>query len=294
VRAANNQPAVIMVDHDYHEEDGQSTTSSTTQIPTQHPLSHRYRERHSGSVDLSTVPPTPLSNCRHLLSPVRMETPSNSYNLCSTPDRISALGHREESQGNGLGRAVAGGAVAGSGVLGGGVPVSGGGVARSGVIGGGAAGSGGGVAGTGVIEGGVAVAAGGQQRERGGRGSQMRRGVAGRGLSGGRRSRQSTGATAGGLAWGGVKNYTPAKVESLLQTIKAICTFGNEHWQLVAQLHSNHYAVCGRTAESIKRKFSSLASTQHSSGNLTMPHSVSLAKEIHEAISLSDFFDDGD
>jgi len=48
----------------------------------------------------------------------------------------------------------------------------------------------------------------------------------------------------------------------------------------VAELHSNHYAVCGRTAESIKRKFSSLASTQQSRGNPTMPPAVALAKEI--------------
>jgi hypothetical protein len=100
-----------------------------------------------------------------------------------------------------------------------------------------------------------------------------------------------------------VKNYTPAEVESLLLTIKAVCPIGNDHWETVAQLHSNRYAVCGRTAESIKRKFSSLASTQPSSGNPSMPHPVALAKEIHEAINrragitdadMSDFFDNGD
>jgi hypothetical protein len=69
----------------------------------------------------------------------------------------------------------------------------------------------------------------------------------------------------------------------------------------VAELHSNCYAVCGRTAESIKRKFSSLVSTQPSSGNPTMPPAVALAKEIRKAINhragitdanLSDVFDD--
>jgi hypothetical protein len=94
---------VIIVDHDYHEEDGKST-------------------------------------CHHLLSPVRPETPSHSYNLHSAPDRIAALGHQVESQGDGLGRA-------------------GGDVGRSGVIGGG-------VARSGVSAGEVAVA--GQQRDRGG------------------------------------------------------------------------------------------------------------------------------
>jgi hypothetical protein len=100
-----------------------------------------------------------------------------------------------------------------------------------------------------------------------------------------------------------VRNYTPAKIDSLLLTIKAICPIGNDHWETVAQLHSNHYAVCARTAESLKRKFSSLASTQPSSGNPSMPRPVLLAKEIHEAINrragitdadLSDFFDDGE
>ena len=231
-----------MVDHDYHEEDGQST-------------------------------------CRHLLSPVRPETPSHSYNLRSTPDRSAALGLRVESQGDGLRRA--GRDVAGSG--------------------GGVAGSGGGVAGSGVVGGKVAV--GSQQRERGGQGTQIGRGVAGRGSSGGRRSRQPTGATAGGLARGGVKNYTPAEVESLLETIRAVCPIGNNSWELVAELHSNRYAVCGRTAESIKRKFSSLASTQPSSGNPAMPRPVATAKEIREAIDQragitdldqSDFFEEGE
>jgi hypothetical protein len=113
------------------------------------------------------------------------------------------------------------------------------------------------------------------------------RAVAGGGgrVPGGGRTPQSTGPAAGGTARGGVKNYSAAEVDSLLQTIWAICPIGNEHWEVVAELHSNRYAVCGRTAESIRRKFSSLASTQPSSGNPTMPPAVALAKEIREAIS---------
>jgi len=53
----------------------------------------------------------------------------------------------------------------------------------------------------------------------------------------------------------------------------------------VADLHSNCYADCGQTAESIKRKFSSLASTQPSSGNPTMPPAGATAKEIRELIN---------
>ena len=53
----------------------------------------------------------------------------------------------------------------------------------------------------------------------------------------------------------------------------------------MAKLHSNCYAVCGWTAESIKRKFSSLASTQPNSCNPTMLPAVAVAKEIREHIN---------
>jgi hypothetical protein len=112
----------------------------------------------------------------------------------------------------------------------------------------------------------------------------VERAVAGGGGRGGR-TRQSTGPAAGGTARGGVRNYSATEVDSLLQTIKAICPIGNDHWEVGAELHSNCYAVCGWTAESIKRKFSSLASTQPSNGNPTMPPAVALAKEICEAIN---------
>jgi hypothetical protein len=126
-----------MVAPDYHEEDGDyHSSSSSTQIPSQHPLRDCYRERCSGGVDLSTVPLTPLSNCHHLLSPVRTERLSHSYNLHTTPDRIAAL-DREGSQGDSFGRAVAGGGVAESAVVVGSVAGTGGGrVAGRGVVGG--------------------------------------------------------------------------------------------------------------------------------------------------------------
>jgi hypothetical protein len=89
-----------MVAPDYHEEDGHSTASSTTQLPSQHPLRQRLQGHRDGGTDLSTVPPTPLNHRRHLLSPLRTETPSHGYNLRSTPDR-------EGSQGDGFGLAVA-------------------------------------------------------------------------------------------------------------------------------------------------------------------------------------------
>jgi len=80
-----------MVAPEYHEEDGHSTGSSSTQLPSQHPLRHRFQERHGGGIDYSTVPPTPLSQRNHLLSPVRTQSPSRRYNLCSTPERVAAL-----------------------------------------------------------------------------------------------------------------------------------------------------------------------------------------------------------
>jgi len=271
-----------MVAPDYHEEDGHSTASSSTQLPSQHPLRQRFGERLGGGTDLSTVPPTPLNHRHHLLSPVRTETPSHSYNLRSTPDRIAAM-DREGSQGDGLGRALGGrdgggrdGGVAGVDVTGSG---GGRGDARRGAAGTSAARVVGGDSGRNAagLSGGRLVSA------------RVGRGVVGRAVVGGGgrggRTRQSTGAAAGGTARGGVKNYSAAEVDSLLQTIRAICPIGNDHWEVVAELHSNRYAVCGRTAESIRRKFASLASTQPSSGNPTMPPAVALAKEIREAIS---------
>jgi hypothetical protein len=100
VRAANNQPAVKMVVPDYH-----STASSSTQLTSQHPLRQHFRERVGGGTDLSTVLPTPLNHRHHLLSPVRTETPSHGYTLRATPERIE----HEGCQGDGFGRAVAGG-----------------------------------------------------------------------------------------------------------------------------------------------------------------------------------------
>ena len=100
VQAANNQPAVQMEeeDGDYH------SNSSSTQLPSQHPFRNRdHRERrerhghHGSGVDFSTVPPTPLSNRRHLMSPVRQSTDggnsaSHHYLLRSTPERLAASG----------------------------------------------------------------------------------------------------------------------------------------------------------------------------------------------------------
>jgi hypothetical protein len=193
-----------MVVPDYHEEDAHSTASSSTQLPSQHPLRQRFRERLSGGTDLSTVPPTPLNHRHHHLSPVRTETPSHGYTLRATPERIE----REGSQGDGFGRAVAGrdGGVAGA-VAGGDVTGSGGGrVGGRGVVGG---------AVTARIVGGTVGRAVGARISRGGIG----RAVAGGGgrVPGGGRTRQSTGAAAGGTAWGGVKNYSAAEVDSLLR-----------------------------------------------------------------------------
>jgi hypothetical protein len=233
-----------MVDPDYHEDDGHSTASSTTQLPSQHPFRQRLRGHRDGGTDLSTVPPTPLNRRLHLLSPLRTETPSHAYNLRSTPDR-------EGSQGDGFGFAVAGGSVAGSGV--GAVGVSGaGGGGVSGGGGGRVGGRGGGVgtAASRVAAGdagrSAAPAAGGVAGR--GVGGRVGRGVLGRGVVGGggrgtTRTRQSTGPALGGPARGGVRNYSTAEVDSLLQTIKAVCLIGNEHWEVVAELHSNRYAV---------------------------------------------------
>ena len=83
-----------------------------TQLSSQHPF--HYWEHHGGGVDLSTIPPTPLPNHRHLLSPIRQpmdggSSTSHRYFLRSTPDRLAASGSCREDAG--LGKAVAGGSV---------------------------------------------------------------------------------------------------------------------------------------------------------------------------------------
>jgi len=294
---ANNQPAVEMVAPDYHEEDGHSTASSSTQLPSQHPLRQRLRGHRDGGTDLSTVPPTPLSNRRHLMSPVRQSadggnSANHHYLLRSTPERLAASGSRSGGEagsrvssrtgvvGAGIFGSVVGGGTGGI-VLGAGTVV-GGGIPADGVVAAGVAGIGGIPAVVDVGTGGLGVSTGGV------RGGRVGRSGGGRGGGGGgatRRTRQPTGHAAGGTARGGVRNYSAAEVDSLLQTIRAVCPIGNDHWEIVADLHSNSYADCGRTVESIKRKFSSLASTQPGSGNPTMPPAVATAKEIRELIN---------
>ena len=273
--AGSRQPTdfTMVVEEDH-------SSSSSTQLPSQHVLRYRgHREVDEDQlgqrgVECSTVPDTPLPNRRQFtLSPVRQATSSHPYFLCSTPDRIVASGHRMASQVDGVGLAVAAGGFVAGGVSADGV-VAGGAVAAGGLVPGR-------VVGDEVVSVGAvvdAVAAGGVGVVTGGRGGRTRRGA-------GRRMRQSAGRqaagnVAGGIARGGVKNYTPAEVDSLLQTIKHVCPIGNDQWEFVAKLHSMRYAVCGRTADSIKRKFASLASTQPTTGNPTMPRPVLMAKEI--------------
>jgi hypothetical protein len=208
VQAANNQPAVKMEeeDGDYH------SNSSSTQLPSQHLFRNRdHRERrerhghHGGGVDFSTVPTTPLSNCRHLMSPVRQSTDGDSsashhYLLWSTPEWLAAsgscsggeVGSRVASRGS-----VVSGGIPGS-VVGGGIPgsVVSGGIPAAGVVVAGVAGGGGIPSVVDVGTGGVGVASGG------GRGGRVGRGGGGRGSGGGgtRQTRQPTENAAGGTA----------------------------------------------------------------------------------------------
>jgi len=216
------------------------------------------------------------------MSPIRQSTDggnsaSHHYLLRSTPERLAASSSRSgEEAGSRVSSRTS--------VVGDGIPgtVVSGGIPAAGVVVAGVAGGGGIPAVVDLGTGGLGVATGGV------RGGRVGRSGGGRGGGGGgatRRTRQPTGHAAGGTARGGVRNYSATEVDSLLQTIRAVCPIGNDHWEIVADLHSNSYADCGRTAESIKRKFSSLASTQPGSGNPTMPPAVATAKEIRELIN---------
>jgi len=123
VQAANNQPKVKMEDLDNQEVGDYHSNSSSTQLPPQHPFHNRdQREHHGhrgGGVDLSTVPPTPLSNHHHLMSPIRQSTDGGSstshhYLLHSmTPERLAASGSHSGGE---VGLRVTGGGLLGSGV----------------------------------------------------------------------------------------------------------------------------------------------------------------------------------
>jgi hypothetical protein len=106
---------------------------------------------------------------------------------------------------------------------------------------------------------------------------------------------------AGGTARRGVTNYSSDETNALMQCIRRVLPIGNDQWELVAELHGMKYTTNPRNAESIKRKFYSLANQQPGSGDPTPPPTVALAKQIREAINtkagvtdadVSDFFDD--
>jgi len=133
--------------------------------------------------------------------------------------------------------------------------------------------------------------------------------AAGRGSGRGSRSRvigsaavaRGGGATA--VNRGGTKNYSDQEVEYMLQCIRCVLPLGHEMWDRVAELHGVHWPMQGRTAESLKRKFQTLANQQPGTGNPNIPPLVAKAKEIREAINISagvtdadvsEFFDEPD
>jgi hypothetical protein len=100
-----------------------------------------------------------------------------------------------------------------------------------------------------------------------------------------------------------VKNYSNEELSALLECIRRVIPIGNEHWELVADLHAIQYAHCSRNADSIKKKFYKLANQQPGTGNPNIPPTVAMAKEIRETINskagindadVTDFFDDAD
>jgi hypothetical protein len=89
----------------------------------------------------------------------------------------------------------------------------------------------------------------------------------------------------------------------MLQCIRCVLPLGHEMWDRVAELHGVHWPMQGRIAESLKRKFQTLANQQPGTGNPNIPPLVAKAKEIREAINISagvtdadvsEFFDEPD
>jgi hypothetical protein len=106
---------------------------------------------------------------------------------------------------------------------------------------------------------------------------------------------------AGGTAHWGVVNYSSNEIDALMQCIRRVLPIGNDQWELVSELHSMNYTTNPWNAESIWRKFYSLANQQPGSGDRTLPPMVALVKQIRAAMNVkagvtdadvSDFFDD--
>jgi hypothetical protein len=241
-------------------------------------------------VDYSTVPPTPDAG-RFLLSPLR--TAATRYPLRSTPERMnnsaaaatlatlsrssssrasSATAARGLSAGRGRGsvahaRGVAAGLAAGGRGVAAGFQASA--VAVGTARGRGAAAavtvtSGPGTATAGRGRGGViasaseaapvgatlsqSTAAVGGGRSRSGGGGTVARGRGGTALG-----------AAGGTARRGVVNYSSDEIDALMQCIRRVLPIGNDQWELVAELHGMNYTTNPWNAESIRRKFYSLA-----------------------------------
>jgi len=90
-----------------------------------------------------------------------------------------------------------------------------------------------------------------------------------------------------------VSNYSTDEINALLPIIRSLLLSGNDQWELVAELHSNQHEQLVCTAESIKRKFSSLANQQPGTGNPTLPPMVAMVKLIREAINVKAGVTDG-
>ena len=52
---------------------------------------------------------------------------------------------------------------------------------------------------------------------------------------------------------GSVKNYSSEEIFALFESIRRVLPTGNEQWELVADLHSVHFANCNRSGDSIKK-----------------------------------------
>jgi hypothetical protein len=91
-----------------------------------------------------------------------------------------------------------------------------------------------------------------------------------------------------------VKNYSSEEIFVLFESIRRALPTGNEQWELVADLHSVHFANCNRSGDSIKKKFYKLANAQPKTGNPSISQETRMAKEIKEAINVKAGVTDAD
>ena len=82
----------------------------------------------------------------------------------------------------------------------------------------------------------------------------------------------------------GRRNYSPTKVEHMLECVREYLPISGLEWDLVAQRHMRFCSDLEHTGDQFKKKFNKLTKTKMGTGDLTMPLDLCKDKEIQGLI----------